>query len=275
MIRLCLFLGLIISMNGFSQTHHSYNLPKELNEISGIASIGDTLIAAINDGGNEPLIYLLNFNGEVVKSVFVKNSQNVDWEDIASDGIHLYIGDIGNNTNKRKDLSIYIVSIDEVLTNSIVDAKKISYNYEDQIDFPPNKDELFYDAEGLAFYKGSLWVLTKNRSSSGTAYLYKIPKNPGNHTAQKVTEVFIGENGWLSDGITAFDITNDIFYALTYDKIFTMSFNNNSLAILNKKDIVSLKQRESLIVLKNGTIWLADEKHMLLGDAKLYEYYND
>src|SRR5690606_31023644 len=36
----------------------------------------------------------------------VLHADNVDWEDIAADGDHLYVADLGNNFNTRKDLAI-------------------------------------------------------------------------------------------------------------------------------------------------------------------------
>ena len=48
----------------------------------------------------------LNSNGKI-KKVVVVNAENNDWEDLtADDKGNLYIGDFGNNHNKRKNLSI-------------------------------------------------------------------------------------------------------------------------------------------------------------------------
>ena len=53
---------------------------------------------AINDSGDEPIVYLMTSNGVVFHKIFVSGAKNVDWEDLSSDGDFLYIGDIGNKS---------------------------------------------------------------------------------------------------------------------------------------------------------------------------------
>ena len=54
----------------------------------------DGSLWTINDSGNEPELYRLDpTNGLILKTILIDNSTLVDWEGLASDGVHLYIGD--------------------------------------------------------------------------------------------------------------------------------------------------------------------------------------
>ena len=105
----------------FVYSQKSILLSDELKEISGIQFINDSLLVAHNDGGNGPMLYFLNPNtGSILKRVVVKDVKNTDWEDITLDGKYLYIGNFGNNENKRKNLSIIRVSWKEALVNDSI-----------------------------------------------------------------------------------------------------------------------------------------------------------
>ena len=57
----------------FTFSQKTITLSEELKEISGIQYINDTLLLAHNDGGNGPMLYLLNPNsGKIIKRVVVK-----------------------------------------------------------------------------------------------------------------------------------------------------------------------------------------------------------
>jgi len=81
------------------------NLPSLLDEISGITLLKDNHLYAINDSGNDNTLFCLNQQGEILSKIKIPNSKNVDWEDLAYDKENtIYIGDFGNNRNKRKKL---------------------------------------------------------------------------------------------------------------------------------------------------------------------------
>jgi hypothetical protein len=45
----------------------------------------------------------------VYEGIQIEGTVNIDWEDIAIDGDTLYIADVGNNANARRDLAVYAV----------------------------------------------------------------------------------------------------------------------------------------------------------------------
>ena len=89
------------------------NLPRSLHEASGIEKLNDSeLLWMINDSGNASSLYLVSEEGNILRELKI-NSKNTDWEDITKDKEgNVYIGNFGNNANKRKDLVILKVQVE-------------------------------------------------------------------------------------------------------------------------------------------------------------------
>ncbi len=86
-----------------------YLLPDEVSETSGLIYY-DNALWTINDSGNAPILYKLSpETGEVLQRIQIANATNKDWEDLAQDEEHIYIGDFGNNMGKRSKLKILIL----------------------------------------------------------------------------------------------------------------------------------------------------------------------
>ncbi len=155
-----------------------------ISEMSGIArSPLDGLFWVHNDSGDEARLFALDAAGRVQipasladeyhgvtkqpgkrqwPGVLIDNASNKDWEDLASDGLNLYIADLGNNGNSRRDLGIFVVpwrSLGD--TRSASATRFIPVHYPDQEDFPPLARH--YDSESLFFADGSLYAITKHR----------------------------------------------------------------------------------------------------------------
>ncbi|MDG1148362.1 MAG: hypothetical protein P8N52_08675 [Crocinitomicaceae bacterium] len=266
----CFFL----SATTFAQEVKRYKLSESLNEISGLEQINDSTFVAINDGGNKPIIFLLNAHGKILKKVKVVDAENTDWEDIAIDNKHLYIGDFGNNENKRKKLVIYRVKIKDLLKGKEVESKKIKFSYPDQTKFPPSKKKFNFDAEALVCDENSLIVFTKCNTDpwTGKAFAYKIPKEPGTYVAKKKKEIYIGPNGWGMDAITAADYYEGKFYVSTYNRIIILKYANKKYSFVKELFFDDISQKESIVVLTKNTAFVADEKHRLLGGGFLIKY---
>ena len=113
-------MNLMYSIVGFSFLLLScgvqrFELPYELKEISGIEQISGDLFVSINDSGDEPYLYFLNSKGVIRHKMYVAGAENMDWEDITYDGKYLYVGDLGNNLNNRRDLALYKIEIDTTI----------------------------------------------------------------------------------------------------------------------------------------------------------------
>ena len=170
------FIVLFLSLFQLPCQSQTYNLSSELKEISGLEFIADSILVAINDGGNSAHLFLLNQRGKITKKVLISNASNIDWEDIAADNEFIYIADIGNNLNERKDLRIYRVRIKDLLDSESVKADEMLISYSDQNAFPPTKETQNFDSECLISAYDDLWIFSKNNSDpfDGKARIYRF-----------------------------------------------------------------------------------------------------
>jgi hypothetical protein len=254
-----------------AQIEEIYPLSKKLDEISGMELLNDSTLIAFNDGGNKSEIYLLSLKGEILRTIDVLDTKNNDWEDIARDDEYLYIGDIGNNTNVRKKLSILKIKIADIIARDEVEAEKIKFNYEEQTTYPPAKDSMYFDAEGMTVINDSIWIFTKDRSEpfQGVSHVYKIPVTPGKYTVAASHRLQIGKSGWWKDGITAADYREGKLYLLTYNRYIEFSVANNVIEKTSEFKFGDITQRESIVVLNDDTIFVADEHNPIAGDVRL------
>ncbi len=99
---------------------------KAFSESSGVAVSHrfEGLLWTHNDSGDGPYIYATNLEGRYLGRFRVRDARNVDWEDIAlascpgAEGDCLYIADTGDNDERRKDVSIYIVREPDIGTGA-------------------------------------------------------------------------------------------------------------------------------------------------------------
>lgn len=248
-------------------------LPAALSEISGLTFLNDTILVAHNDSGNEPILYFLNLKGDVIHQVEITQAKNKDWEAIACDGKFLYIGDIGNNGNNRKDLVIYKVPTHEILTKKSIDAEKIEISYLDQATFPPADSLLNFDAEAMAFHNDSLHIFTKCRTKpfDGNSYQYSVSTKPGKYVLEKQNWVYIGDDGFYKDAVTDATIYNDVYWFLTYNRMLGFQLVDGKLKPHQSIRLSGYSQKEALITKDNINFYLADERHRILGGGKLYK----
>jgi hypothetical protein len=155
-------------------------------EMSGIVPSGryPGTYWVLNDSGNEPYIFAIDSAGHAIMppwmddyyvddsiagkqpypGVKIDLAANNDWEEITRDGDDLYIMDLGNNGNARRDLGIYVVTepnpraIDRTRI-----AKWIPVAYDDQLAYPPANWQ--YDCEAAFVYQHKIYVITKHRAN--------------------------------------------------------------------------------------------------------------
>ncbi len=154
------------------------SLDNAVSETSGIINF-DGRIITHNDSGGEHALYEIDIsNGSIKRTVIIKNAQNKDWEDICQDDNFIYICDIGNNSNNRKDQTIYKISKTDYLKNKEVIAEKIKISYLEQTKFTKSNKETNFDAEAVVSVGNNLFLFTKNWGDLKTS-VYKIPKEKG------------------------------------------------------------------------------------------------
>ena len=249
-------------------------LPEIVTESSGLIIYNDSLFITHNDSGDKPMLYFFNKKGKLIHQVIVSNAKNIDWEDITKDDQgNIYIADIGNNSNQRKDLVIYKIKGNNLLKNNVISSESIEISYEEQSDFPPKDEQLNFDAEGLGFHNDSLWILTKCRTIpfEGNTYIYKVPTKTGKYKLKRKTQLFIGKDGFTKDAVTGLDIYNDKLYLLTYNRILIYSIIKNKLEFENQYFTKPYSQKEAVVVKNNNEIYLTDESTKILGGGYLYK----
>jgi hypothetical protein len=158
-------------------------LPTELTENSGLIEMDDDLYVGLNDSGHDASLYLFSLKRHGgTHMVKIKNASNVDWEDLTQDETFVYIGDMGNNSGDRKDLTIYRVKKDDLRKMAEAEAEKITFAYDKQTQFKASNKNNF-DCEALVSVGDSLYLFTKNRGNQKTD-LYSLPKTPGDYKAK-------------------------------------------------------------------------------------------
>ncbi len=256
-------------------------LPAKLNEVSGVETAGDSTLWVIEDNGNKDKVYAVNLKGTLVRELKVDHAKNHDWEDLAQDKEgNLYIGDFGNNANARKNLKIYKLSKPFSKKGGEIDAEKIEFRYPEQKEFPPKKSNLRFDCEAFFHHKGSLFLITKDRSRPyhGKAYVYKIPDTKGEYTAQLVGE-FISCTDPQFCSITGADISPDgkkvALVGSGYIWLFTnFDADNFTKGTMQTIDVKHRTQQESICFLDDNTLIVADEQSKTKG-RHLYSYSLD
>jgi hypothetical protein len=180
---------------------------KEIKESSGFVKSRQfkNVFWTHNDSGDKARIFATTAKGRLIKQIRIPEAKNVDWEDIAvDDSGYLYIGDFGNNSNKRKDLTIYVVEEPNPYQDSYAKViKRVPFRFPDQTKFP-DPNNMNFDSEATFWAQGNLYILTKHRSDLKTT-LYRFGPLE-NNKAQTVTK--IGE--FDVDGtVTAADASSD------------------------------------------------------------------
>lgn len=176
-IAILLFCSSLLLSQNFLD-NKKFKLPKEITETSGAYFASADSLWWLNDSGNAPALYRTDGRGALLETYVVPGSLNRDWEDLtaAPDG-RVFIGDFGNNANRRQNLCIYILSKD-----GQVDS--IRFTYPDQDAFPPPKAEWQFDMEGFFYFQDSLHLFSKDKSEqSFITKHYSLPARPGTYTA--------------------------------------------------------------------------------------------
>ena len=159
------------------------NLPSLLDEGSALL-FTDNRLFTVNDGGNTPDIFEIDStSGIIKKTTRISNYNNSDWEELAADQSHIYIGDFGNNDGDRTNLRILKIKKSDVYNPDSLNitAQRLRFDYPDQTSFTPNPNNNF-DCEAFFYFQNRLHLFTKNRGDKRTKH-YSLNPNLANQTA--------------------------------------------------------------------------------------------
>lgn len=246
-------------------------LSSVVQETSGLLFFDDRFYTFNDSGGDAALYEIDTVSGEVKNTIEVENAQNQDWEAITSDGVFIYIGDIGNNHGNRKDLVIYKCAI-EGLNKGRLQAEAIHISYKDQEDFTHEAHAHEYDAEGLFVRNGKLFLVSKNWTKNQSK-IYEVPVIPGDYILERVAKVDV--SGKVTDAFfdnqlrSLFLIGYGDYPFITYLKNFNGKDAEREITLpVNSPNGI---QTEGIIV-ERGKVFYTSEKVQVF-EAELSRFF--
>lgn len=244
------------------------SLSKKIDETSGLEIVDGQFITH-NDSGGDPKLYYLDKKGKIVFERTLDGVKNNDWEDITKDDQFIYVANMGNNFDTRKNLSIVKTPIDP----SSSEAELIEFNYPEQVKFTTAYSQSQYDAEALITIDDYLIILTKNKLKKITE-IYALPKIAGKYEAKKIGSLN------TQSIITGGDYDPDTkLLALTG----TLMFNEYYILKIEDFDLESKKdykidtyeipigktQVEAIKIIDSNTFWITSEDEKSSSSARL------
>jgi hypothetical protein len=209
-----------------------------LREVSGIArSSHEGVFWVHNDSGDTARLFAITLDGKPVvpphvekryvdtpwPGLTVLNASNVDWEDIVVSGDRLYIAEMGNNENDRRDLGVYeLIEPDPDAATETRALRFLPVRYPDQSGYPG--DVWHFDCEALFLAGGKLHFLTKHRhpgSANDWAPGTKLYRLDTDHTDRENVLTLVGERADINLP-TAADLSPDgrRLAVLTYSTVW-------------------------------------------------------
>ncbi|MDH5380480.1 MAG: hypothetical protein OEW75_06500 [Cyclobacteriaceae bacterium] len=236
--------------NKIFKIEHISNLEPGFFESSGLERADGITFYTHTDSDGMPYLYRFNTEGDFLDTLKLNALNNVDWEDIAQDEDgNFYIGDFGNNLNKRKHLQIY------VLGRSTIDS--IQFNYESQKDFFLKKGGPNYDCEAMFWFQNSLYLFSKNKKDQWVK-AYRISDQPGNYELQPLDSVYLPHRITAAD----IDVESGHFMLLGYGMVYTFKMSDENIFSEPGYAIKLSKggQAEALVMTDSTTALITNEK---------------
>lgn len=233
-----------------SQIKKIATLPPAVDESSGLALGPEGTLWTHNDSGGDPILYRITPEGRLVEKRTLP-VPNQDWEDIASGpGETLFVGDVGNNLQMRKNLVIWKV-------DPRLPPQGIFFSYADQRTFPESTPN--FDCEAFFWYRDTLYLFSKDRSVKNTqTKLYALPDQPGTYFLSPQ------DSFKLDAQVTAADISPDgkHFALLTYGKVLIFEIKDQKITFDHPKMCfrTGRKQTEALVFTDPQTLLISNEQ---------------
>jgi len=255
--------------NSYSQKlTEDISLSKKIDETSGLEIVDGQFITH-NDSGGDPKLYYLDKKGKIVFERTLEGVKNNDWEDITKDDQFIYVANMGNNFDTRKNLSIVKTPIDP----SSSEAELIEFNYPEQVKFTTAYNQSQYDAEALITIDDYLIILTKNKLKKITE-IYALPKIAGKYEAKKIGS--LNTQSIITGG--DYDPETKLL-ALTGTLIFNEYYilKIEDFDLESKKDYkidmyeipIGKTQVEAIKIIDSNTFWITSEDEKSSSSARL------
>jgi hypothetical protein len=161
-VQIVVLMALSVSMAIAQRIPRKSNLGDELPEISGLTRTADGRLWGLNDSGNAPILYEIDPYSGATGDFHLLPIPNRDWEELQADAYgNLWIADIGNNANRRKNLCFFRYNP----VSGHIDS--LRFRYPDQYHFPPAAEaDWQFDGEAFVWWNDTLHLFTKSRFNS-------------------------------------------------------------------------------------------------------------
>ena len=251
-------------------------LSDSLKETSGLTFFKNKLYT-INDGGNTSEIFEIEKTSGKILNIIKTDLKNKDWEAITSDSTNIFIGDFGNNAGIRKDLKIYKIALDSVVSASSAN-NAINFFYPKQTYFTPKNINNDFDAEAMIFLNGKIHLFTKEWASRKTTHYLINPEIFEQQPAEKI------ENFKTDFVVTDASYFDKKLYLIGYSKnteVFLSIFNETEPGIFFKEkpkkyylgSALTIGQIEGIAVNEDGIYISGEEFRSPLGKVKQSFYF--
>lgn len=236
--------------------------PSKLTEISGVTKTPkNNLLWVIEDSGNKSEVYGIDLKGNIQQVIKLKNTKNIDFEAITSDADgNLYVGDFGDNDEKRKQYSLYKVNRNELNKKEVM-PKIINFTL-------PNKASA--NMEAFVLNNNYFYIFTKTYKS---ASIFRVPNAEGTHLATLVGTLDLkSKDNRITDAAISPDAKTIVL--LNPKNLWELTnfnaddFNNFSI---KKHPFYHNSQKEGLCFKDSNAVYVADEQKKNSG-GYLYLY---
>ena len=165
-----------------------------LNESSGVTASARRpgIYWTINDSGNRPLLFATDSAGNDLGFVRVSGARAVDWEDISAGpcprraGRCLYIGDIGDNNERRRQVVVYALDEPDPPTSAADTLRVVTVTDSLILRYPVGA----HDAEALVIAPDRwLLVVTKDRSDPAVVFGAPLDSIAGVAVLRRIAEL--------------------------------------------------------------------------------------
>ncbi|HEV7333308.1 MAG TPA: hypothetical protein VGN63_19895 [Flavisolibacter sp.] len=276
-------------------------VPAVLEESSGL-QWADGSLWSFNDGGHAAVLFRIDTaSGAVLQTVTLEGATNVDWEDIAFDGTHLYIGDFGNNSGNRKDLKIYRFPLEMIpayqkkkaVTVSAAHIDVIRFHYADQPQPPVARsvNNTKFDCEAMIVDGGKIHLFTKNWTAATTTHYVINGTKAGSYVAEPLETLPAGYLVTAADKVPGSDTvlligyqnsgTGAHFMHLLTDFSKGLYFNGNKRRV-DLPSVAEIGQVEGITFRNSRYGYISNEKFVrskfgltLSVNPKLHLFYLD
>lgn len=260
----------------------------DLAEVSGLAAgrANPGVLWAHADSGAAAELHALSSSGRRLATYDLRGATAEDWEDLAigpgpePGRSYLYVGDIGDNTTRRADVTIYRTPeplLDDppgpgpqVLTD--VEALRAEYP-----DGPHDAEALLVDRR-----RGDLFIVTKTLAT-GPSGVYRYPaaqQTGATATLERVASLSVPSAPFTGSTVTGGDITpsGDEILLRTYFTAFvwrrqpTQSVAGALGGVACPVPLAAETQGEAIAYSRDGNAYLTTSEWRNAGPRPLYDY---